>query len=238
MPICEQSELQLSPQQLADSLSPWTSKSWEFLLCQSKECSTSTLGILTNNGWEEAISSLLSTFIVGTRGMFNKDEAWLENIKTYCTTTNASMKSLEMQVTQLANAIKNQSEGKFSSDIEQNLRINARLLRLEAGRKLNHRSCGKLEVKKLRLKKNHKRWPQSQTPYLFWIIVQSSHHDYRFLNDFKRKSWTINSLSSLRSLRRYTSISLFWMLWSKCPTMPSLWKRWCLRREDWWSMRY
>ena len=53
-----------------------------------------------------------------TKGRFNKDEVWLVNIETHCTNISATMKSLEMQVGQLANEIKNQSKGKFTSDTE------------------------------------------------------------------------------------------------------------------------
>ena len=41
-----------------------------------------------------SIEDLMSTFIVEIRGRFNKDEAQLDSIETYCTNT---MKSLEMQ---------------------------------------------------------------------------------------------------------------------------------------------
>ena len=67
-----------------------------------------------------SIEVLLSTFIVETRGRFNKYEEQLDNIETYYTNMNASMKSLEMQLGQIANEINNQSKGKFPSDTEQN----------------------------------------------------------------------------------------------------------------------
>ncbi|GMN66531.1 hypothetical protein TIFTF001_035595 [Ficus carica] len=50
-----------------------------------------------------SVEDLLSTFIVKTRGRFNKDEARLDNIETHCNNMNATMKSLEVQIGQLAN---------------------------------------------------------------------------------------------------------------------------------------
>ena len=54
-----------------------------------------------------SVEELLSTFIVETRRRFNKDEAQLESIKIHCTNISASIKSLEMQVGQLATKLKN-----------------------------------------------------------------------------------------------------------------------------------
>ncbi|GMN42763.1 hypothetical protein TIFTF001_011976 [Ficus carica] len=53
-----------------------------------------------------SVEDLLSTFIVETSGRFNKDEARLDNIETHCNNMNATMKSLEVQISQLANAVK------------------------------------------------------------------------------------------------------------------------------------
>ena len=55
-----------------------------------------------------SVEELLSTFIVETRGRFNKDEAKLDNIETHCTNMSATMNSLETQVGQLATELKNQ----------------------------------------------------------------------------------------------------------------------------------
>ena len=69
-----------------------------------------------------SIEELLSTFIVEARGRFNKDEARLDDIETYCTNMSATMKSLETQVGQLVTELKNQQKGKFPNDTEQNPR--------------------------------------------------------------------------------------------------------------------
>ena len=62
------------------------------------------------------VEDLLSTFIVETRGRFHKDEARLDNIETHCNNMTATMKSLEIQIGQLANTIKGQPSSKFPSD--------------------------------------------------------------------------------------------------------------------------
>ena len=57
------------------------------------------------------LEELLSTFIMETRGRFNKNEAQLDNIETHCTNMNASIKSLEAQMGQLATELKSQKRG-------------------------------------------------------------------------------------------------------------------------------
>ena len=54
-----------------------------------------------------SVEELLRMFIVATRGIFNKDEAWLNNIETHYMKMSATMKSLETQVGQLATKLKN-----------------------------------------------------------------------------------------------------------------------------------
>ena len=41
-----------------------------------------------------------------TRGRFNKDESRLDSIETHCSKMSASMKSIEVQVGQLASELK------------------------------------------------------------------------------------------------------------------------------------
>ena len=65
-----------------------------------------------------SVEELLSTFIMETRGRFNKDEARLDNIETHYMNISATMKSLETHVGQLAIELKNQQKDKFPSDIE------------------------------------------------------------------------------------------------------------------------
>ena len=53
-----------------------------------------------------SLENLLNTFIVETRGGFNKDESHLDNIETYCSNMSASIKYLEVQAGQLASKFK------------------------------------------------------------------------------------------------------------------------------------
>ncbi|GMN63209.1 hypothetical protein TIFTF001_032286 [Ficus carica] len=83
---------------------------------------------------KHSVKHLLSTFIVETRGRFKKDEARLDNIETHCDNMNATMKSLEVQIGQLANAVKGQSSGNFPSDMEPNPNDHCKAITLRSGR--------------------------------------------------------------------------------------------------------
>jgi hypothetical protein len=83
-----------------------------------------------------SVEDLLSTFIVETRGRFNKDEARLDNIETHCNNMNATMKSLEVQIGQLANAVKGQSSGNFPSDTEPNPKDHCKAITLRSGKEV------------------------------------------------------------------------------------------------------
>ena len=67
-----------------------------------------------------------------TRGRFSKDEARLDNIETHYNNMSATMKSLEVQVGQLANKLKNQQKGKFPSNIEQNPRDHCKAITIKS----------------------------------------------------------------------------------------------------------
>ena len=67
-----------------------------------------------------SLEDLLGNFIIETRNHFNKDEAWLDNIETHMSNVGATMKSLEVQIGQLAMSIGSQQKGKFPSDTEVN----------------------------------------------------------------------------------------------------------------------
>ena len=71
-----------------------------------------------------------------TRGRFNKDEARLDSMETHCSNMNATMKNLESQLEQLANELKNQQKGKFSSDIVQNPRDHCKAITLRSGKEV------------------------------------------------------------------------------------------------------
>ena len=71
-----------------------------------------------------------------TRGRFSKDEARLDSIETHCTNMSATIKSLEVQVGQLATELKNQQKGKFPSDTNQNPRDHCKAFTLRSGKEV------------------------------------------------------------------------------------------------------
>ncbi|PON31148.1 hypothetical protein PanWU01x14_372170 [Parasponia andersonii] len=79
-----------------------------------------------------SLEDILSTFIMETRGRFNKDEALLDNIETHCNNMNATMKSLEVQIGELANSIKGQISRKFPSDTETNPKDHCKAITLRS----------------------------------------------------------------------------------------------------------
>ena len=81
-----------------------------------------------------SVEDLLSTFIMETRGRFNKNEARLDDIKTHCTNMNVSIKSLEVQIGQLATKLKSQENGKSPSDTEHNRREQYQAIMLRSGK--------------------------------------------------------------------------------------------------------
>ena len=82
-----------------------------------------------------------------TKGRFSKDEARLDSIETHCTNMNATMKSLEVQVGQLAIELKNQQKGKgkFLSDTEQNPRDDCKAITFRSRKEVE--SSGQKEKK-------------------------------------------------------------------------------------------
>ena len=60
----------------------------------------------------------------------------MDNIETYCTNMSATIKSLEVQVGQLASELKNQQKGKFPSDTEQNPRDHCKDITLRSGKEV------------------------------------------------------------------------------------------------------
>ena len=79
---------------------------------------------------------MLSTFIMETRGRFRKDKATLDSIESNCTNMSATMKSLEVQVGQLATELKNQKKGKCPSDTKQNPRDHCKAITLRSGKEV------------------------------------------------------------------------------------------------------
>ncbi|PON42760.1 hypothetical protein PanWU01x14_279370 [Parasponia andersonii] len=83
-----------------------------------------------------SLEDILSTFIMETRGRFKKYEACLDNIENHCNNMNATIKSLEVQIGQLANSIKGQISGKFPNDTETNPKYHCKAITLRSGKEV------------------------------------------------------------------------------------------------------
>ncbi|XP_024029348.1 uncharacterized protein LOC112093949 [Morus notabilis] len=69
-----------------------------------------------------SLEELLKMYIVDSKARLDQHDAPLNNIETHCTNLGGTMKALETQVGQLANAIKGQSSRSFPSNTEKNPR--------------------------------------------------------------------------------------------------------------------
>ena len=110
------------------------------------------------------IENLLSTFLMETRGRFNKNEAQLDDIETHCTNMNAFIKSLEMQMGQLATELKSQKKGKFPSDIEHNLREQCQAIMLRSGKEVQSEKPKVVKEKEVEKEAEVKQDPPKTTP--------------------------------------------------------------------------
>ncbi|KAJ4718918.1 DNA-directed DNA polymerase [Melia azedarach] len=101
-----------------------------------------------------SLEDLLSTFIVETRNQFNKNEARLDNMKTHMVNIGATVKSLEVQVGQVATSIKYFHRGNFPSDTEVNPREQCKVITLRSGKELEPLKCKENEAKENKMKEN------------------------------------------------------------------------------------
>ena len=108
------------------------------------------------------------------------------------------MKSLEMQVGQLANEMKNQSKRKFPSDMEQNPRDQCKAIILRSGKEVDLSKPKEVKNKEVEVEVEvevEEEALQSQVPSFSQTIHQSFLHHYSSLNAFRRRNWTISSPS-------------------------------------------
>ncbi|KAJ4713038.1 DNA-directed DNA polymerase [Melia azedarach] len=101
-----------------------------------------------------SLEDLLSIFVVETRNRLNKNEARLDNMVTHMLNIGATVKSLEVQVGQLATSIKSLYSGNFPSDTEINPREQCKVITLKSGKELKPLKCKENEVKKDKMKEN------------------------------------------------------------------------------------
>lgn len=83
-----------------------------------------------------SLEDLLGTFISETIQRFNKDELRLDNIKTLVINIGATIKYLEVQISQLVISMKSQQHGKFLSDTEVNLKEHCKAITLRSGKEV------------------------------------------------------------------------------------------------------
>ncbi|KAJ4724863.1 DNA-directed DNA polymerase [Melia azedarach] len=101
-----------------------------------------------------SLKDLLSTFVVETRNRFNKNEAQLDNMKTHMVNIRAIVKSLKVQVGQLATSIKSLHNEKFPSDKEVNPREQCKVITLRSGKELELLKCKENKAKEDKMKES------------------------------------------------------------------------------------
>ncbi|XP_024033078.1 uncharacterized protein LOC112095389 [Morus notabilis] len=92
-----------------------------------------------------SLEELLKTYIVDFKARLDQHDTRLNNIETHCTNLGGTMKALETQVGQLANAIKWQSSWSFPSDTEKNPK-ECKAIKLRSGKELEGPSVQKAMV--------------------------------------------------------------------------------------------
>ncbi|XP_073120636.1 uncharacterized protein [Henckelia pumila] len=94
-------------------------------------------GFNTQNGEGKAsLEDLVSNFIAESFTRFKRNENRLDSMETHLTNVSASMKNLETQIGQLANALNNQQRGVFPSNTEINPREQCKAVILRSGKEL------------------------------------------------------------------------------------------------------
>ena len=165
-----------------------------------------------------------------TRGRFSKDDASLHSIETYCTNMSATMKSLETQVGQLVNELKNQQKGKFPSDTKQNPRDHGNAITLRSGKEVESSRQSEEKGKEDEVKREVEIKPEEVKPAEAPKPRDISFPDnppiisppLPFPQRFQKKKIDTQFSKFLDILRKSTSTFLLLILWNKFPTMPSL----------------
>ena len=83
-----------------------------------------------------SFEDLQGTFISETRSRFNKNEPRLDNLETHISNIGATLKSLEVQIGQLATTINSQQKGNFRSNIEVNPKEHFKAITLRSGKEI------------------------------------------------------------------------------------------------------
>ncbi|XP_073023706.1 uncharacterized protein [Primulina eburnea] len=80
--------------------------------------------------------NLFGTFVTESGKRMARTESHLDNIETHMGNMGATMKSLETQIGQLANALKDQNKGQFPSNTEVNPREQCKVVTLRSGKEI------------------------------------------------------------------------------------------------------
>ena len=80
------------------------------------------------------VEDLLGTFIAKTRNCFKQDDARFNNIEMHIGNMDATIKSLEVQIGQIASSINAYQRGKFPSDTEVNPKEQCKAITLRSGK--------------------------------------------------------------------------------------------------------
>ncbi|XP_062118885.1 uncharacterized protein LOC133832577 [Humulus lupulus] len=86
---------------------------------------------------KKSLEDILGTFIMESNKRFGKNEARLDNIETHMPNMGASMKKIETQVGQLANAVNSNHKGSFPSDTVVNPKESCQAVSLRSGKVLD-----------------------------------------------------------------------------------------------------
>ncbi|XP_073137086.1 uncharacterized protein [Henckelia pumila] len=106
-------------------------------LTKGNQNSTETASLATANGEGKAsLEDLVNNFIAKSSTRFKRNENKLDSMETHLTNVSASIKNLETQIGQLANALNNQQRGVFPNNTEVNPRDKCKAVTLRRGKEL------------------------------------------------------------------------------------------------------
>ena len=92
-----------------------------------------------------SLEDAMISFVEETKARFKKSDSWLDNIETHCSNMGATMKSLEVQIGQLATTINAQQRGTFPSNTEVNPKEQCKAITLRSGREIERSPSKEIE---------------------------------------------------------------------------------------------
>ncbi|XP_073152899.1 uncharacterized protein [Henckelia pumila] len=108
-----------------------------FSYANNKNVLNTSPGFNTNKGeGKPSLEDMVSTFVTESSKRMAKTENWLDSMETHMCNMSAMMKSIENQIGQLANALKDQNRGQFPSNTEVNPKEQCSAITLRSGKEL------------------------------------------------------------------------------------------------------